>query len=319
MTVLARRRWQASCRNFSASARLICASRTSMNLPTRTSSTPSKPRWESDRWMAFPWGSSTPFFSVTKMRAFTPYLLQCPVSQITWHSNTAASAPAALHSLTVLSKYASVARLAGAAHRRSRCSAYLRDGTLAECPVEDRIDVFQVIPDVEQLVEFLPAEQRPDLAVLPQQGGKLLVFPPCLHRGLLDDFIRPFPRESLGGERQEHPLGIDEPARALEVLLHPVRIDQERLHHPPEPVEGEVEHDGGVRRDHPLRGRVTDVPLVPEGDVFHRGDGIPPQEPRQPGKVLRKHGVALVRHRGGSLLSRRKEFLDLQDLRPLKV
>jgi len=37
------------------------------------------------------------------------------------HSTAAASAPASLCSFAVLAQYASVARLAGAAHRRSRC------------------------------------------------------------------------------------------------------------------------------------------------------------------------------------------------------
>ena len=55
------------------------------------------------------------------------------------------------------------------------------------------------------------------------------------------------------------------------------------------------------------------------GDVFQRRRHIGAHHAREPDQILRQHRIALVRHRRGALLSRRKILLRLEDLGALQV
>ncbi len=57
---------------------------------------------------------------------------------------------------------------------------------------------------------------------------------------------------------------------------------------------------------------------MPQGNVFQSRQGIGAHQSRQTGQILGKYGIALVGHRRGSLLARRKILLRLPDLRSLK-
>jgi hypothetical protein len=64
---------------------------------------------------------------------------------------------------------------------------------------------------------------------------------------------------------------------------------------------------------------VRDVALVPQGDVLHPHEGVPTDEASQTADALGDDRVALVRHRGGPLLSSCEGLLDLADLGACEV
>ena len=83
-------------------------------------------------------------------------------------------------------------------------------------------------------------------------------------------------------------------------------------------IQHEIKKDCRIGTDHPLHGRMADVPLVPKGHVLQCRHGIGAHQPGQPGKVLRQHRVAFVGHGGRSLLPRREILLGFTNLGPLK-
>ncbi len=107
--------------------------------------------------------------------------------------------------------------------------------------------------------------------------------------------------------------------RHLEVPRHPLGIDDQPVDQGGRAVEGEVEEDAAVGKDHPLDRAVRDVPLVPEGHVLQGRDHRRPDEAGEAREILGQHGVALVGHGRAALLARREEFLGLSDLRPLQM
>ncbi len=64
---------------------------------------------------------------------------------------------------------------------------------------------------------------------------------------------------------------------------------------------------------------MRDVALVPEGDVFESGLRVAADHARQAADLLGGHGIALVRHGGGSLLLFAEEFFGLADFGALQV
>jgi hypothetical protein len=84
-------------------------------------------------------------------------------------------------------------------------------------------------------------------------------------------------------------------------------------------MQHEVEQRRRVGKDHPLDGGVAHVALVPERLVLHRGRGVAADHASQPADVLEAPGVALVRHRGGALLTGAELFLNLPHLAASQV
>jgi len=64
---------------------------------------------------------------------------------------------------------------------------------------------------------------------------------------------------------------------------------------------------------------VADIPLVPEGDIFHRRDGISADHPSQSAEPLAGDRIPFMGHRRAPLLPGTKIFLHLEDLGPLEV
>src|SRR5690606_3029581 len=108
-------------------------------------------------------------------------------------------------------------------------------------------------------------------------------------------------------------------AQLFEVRFHAVGIDQQLLDDAGEAVEREVEVDGGVRRDAALDGRVRNVPLVPQGDVFQRRHDGGADQAREAGEVFGEYRIALVGHGGGALLPFGEIFLGFQHFGALQV
>src|SRR6185437_5669248 len=108
-------------------------------------------------------------------------------------------------------------------------------------------------------------------------------------------------------------------ARAFEVLLHALGIDNE----PVDEVGGfgqQVIHENGrVREDDALHRRVGDVALVPERDVLKSRLRVTADDARQAADLLRSNRVFLVRHGGGAFLLFAEVFLRLADFGALKM
>ena len=142
---------------------------------------------------------------------------------------------------------------------------------------------------------------------------------PDLHRVALDERVAVLAAEPRLGQREQHPLRVDEAAHAVEVLLHPLGIDEQLVDDAGQPGEREIERDRRVRADEPLDRRVRDVALVPQRDILQRRRHIAADHAREAGQILGQHRVALVRHRRAALLPGREIFLGLEHLGALQV
>jgi hypothetical protein len=110
-----------------------------------------------------------------------------------------------------------------------------------------------------------------------------------------------------------------QPEAPLDVLAHPLAADDEAFDEPGGPDEHVVEQDRRVRQDHPLRGGVADVALVPERLVLERRLGITAEQPREARDPFAEDRVALVGHRARALLAGLERLLELADLGVLEV
>src|SRR5262249_50698462 len=75
-----------------------------------------------------------------------------------------------------------------------------------------------------------------------------------------------------------------------------------------------IERDEAVGQNHALHRRMRDVAFVPERNVFESRRGVGSKEPGETANLLTSNGIALVRHRGGSLLALAKRLLYLTNL-----
>src|SRR6476661_7692484 len=64
---------------------------------------------------------------------------------------------------------------------------------------------------------------------------------------------------------------------------------------------------------------MRDVALVPKRDVLKSGFRVAANNPREAADLLAGHGVALMRHGGAALLSRRERFFRFANFRSLQV
>src|SRR2546428_12962412 len=83
-------------------------------------------------------------------------------------------------------------------------------------------------------------------------------------------------------------------------------------------VQEVVEHDRRVGEDDALDRGVTDVALVPQGDILQRRERVGPDEAREPADTLGQLRVAFVRHGARALLALPEGLLRLEDLRALE-
>ena len=181
----------------------------------------------------------------------------------------------------------------------------------AEDAAEDRVDVGEVVVEVEQGLELRGLERLGDVGIGLQERQELALAFPYRHGVALHEAVGVLARDALLGEGEQHALGVDEAAEAVEVPAHVLGVDDELLDHAGHACEREVEGDGGVGADDALDRGVGDVALVPERDVLHRRQAVAAHEAGEAGEVLAQHRVALVRHGRGALLAGREEFLGL--------
>ena len=102
----------------------------------------------------------------------------------------------------------------------------------------------------------------------------------------LDDRVGLLPAKPRLRERQQHPLRTNQTLGLLEVCAHARRVDPHPLDQPGQAMQGEVEGDRRIGRDHALDRGVRYVPLMPQGDVLKGGNYRGADQPGEPGEVL---------------------------------
>ena len=112
---------------------------------------------------------------------------------------------------------------------------------------------------------------------------------------------------------------MNEAAEPVEVLLHVFGINQQLVDQARQAIKREIQRHRRIGRDHALGRGVRDIALMPQRDILHRRRHIGPHHAGEASEVLRQHRVALVRHRGRTLLALGEEFLGFQHLRALQV
>ncbi len=142
---------------------------------------------------------------------------------------------------------------------------------------------------------------------------------PDFHRRRLHDPVGIFPLHPLLCQCQQNRLREDQPVRPVQVRNHVVRIDEQPVDHIRHQREHVVQQDAAVGDHDPLDGRVRDVPLMPESDVLHRRERVPPEHAGEPGNPLARDRIALVRHRRRTLLPLGEVLLRLQHFGLLEV
>src|SRR5215211_637082 len=129
-----------------------------------------------------------------------------------------------------------------------------RLGRVSEHPLEDRVHFPEVVIEVEQAFELLCANMRRNLAIVFEQieQRELAVRFPHLHRIALDERVGILAAETGLRQREQDALRMDQASHAVEVLLHPLRIDEQLLDDACQSRQREVQRDGRVRPDEAL-------------------------------------------------------------------
>ena len=166
---------------------------------------------------------------------------------------------------------------------------------------------------VRAFVEYL-VEVDADFGIGAHQLAEVLVFFPGAHRVALHEPVRLIALESRLDECEEQPLREIEAVARVEIAAHSLRPHDQPFHEPREPVEHVVQGEERVWNDDPLRGRMRDVALVPEGDVLEPDDRGRANDPCQSAYALCDNGIPLVRHRRRALLTFAERLLELADL-----
>src|SRR6266540_861101 len=113
--------------------------------------------------------------------------------------------------------------------------------------LEDRVDVARVVAEIEQGVERSGVEPTGELGIGAHELGEVELLLPGAHRVSLDEPVGLLSGEPGIDEREQQALAEEEPAARLEVLAHPLRLDNEPVDEPGEAVEHVVEREERVR------------------------------------------------------------------------
>ena len=131
--------------------------------------------------------------------------------------------------------------------------------------------------------------------------------------------VRVFALQPQVDQRQHDALRENQPFQTVQVVHHIFGIDQQLFDNARQTVQTEIQPYHRIGGDNAFVRRMGNVAFVPQSDVFHRGNGVRAQQPRQSRQIFGQHGVALVRHGGRSLLSRGKVFFGFADFGTLQV
>ena len=104
------------------------------------------------------------------------------------------------------------------------------------------------------------------------------------------------------------------PRERLEVLAHPLRVDDHAAHDAREAPQHVIERDEAVGQDDALDRRVRDVALVPERDVLERRVALPRSSRARPTICSQPIGLRLCGIADEPFWPLRERLLDLADL-----
>ena len=172
---------------------------------------------------------------------------------------------------------------------------------------------------VEAVIDLFLRQVLRDIRVLLDARAEVLAFHPALHSVALYPLVGILAQHALVDNRQQDALAVDQAARAVHVVEHLVRVDEQLVDDVRELLRAVVEVDRRIRQDDALDGRVGDIALMPERDVLESCDGIAAVQAGHAGDALAVDRVALVRHSGRTLLARGEVLLSLADIRALQV
>src|SRR6476646_7775106 len=178
-------------------------------------------------------------------------------------------------------------------------------------PLEDGVDVTGVGGEIEDGVEI---DASCELTIGSNELAEILFLVPGPKRVPLDEAVSLVPVEPRLYECDQEPLAEEESVARLEISAHPFGPHDQALDQRGKAVEHVVEREKSVGDDHPLRGRVRDVALVPERHVLEAHCRRGADDPREPADALRDDRVALVRHRGRPFLVASERLLNLAHL-----
>ena len=119
--------------------------------------------------------------------------------------------------------------------------------------------------------DFLFGEMLTNERILFNQGLKVSLAFPGTHRMPLHGLIGLFSDRALFDEGQEQPLGVDQATGLVQGLEHAVRIDDQFREDFVETNEHVIRENRTVRENDSFDRGVTNVPFMPQGDIFQRG------------------------------------------------
>lgn len=132
------------------------------------------------------------------------------------------------------------------------------------------------------------------------------------HGALLHDLVGILAREARVHKGQQHLGREDEPPRPVEVGAHLLWVEHQAVYDADKTLEHVVEGDEGIRLGDALGRGVTDVTLMPEGDVVEGYLRVGLDDAREATDLLHRDGVALVGHGRRTLLPLLERFLGLE-------
>src|SRR6185436_2975816 len=119
--------------------------------------------------------------------------------------------------------------------------------------------------EIEYRVEI---DAAADLWVAANEPGKVGFSFPGPHGVILDEAVRIVAREPGLDEREEEAMTENQAVARLEIAEHPLGMDDEPFHDPPEAVEHVVEGEERIGDDNALGRGLRDVALMPERHVL---------------------------------------------------
>ena len=146
--------------------------------------------------------------------------------------------------------------------------------------------MFRVVAKIEFIFDFFHRHGGCDFWIGLQFCQEICTLLPDPHRIALHQAVTVFTAHAFLRQRQQDPLRMYQSAKLIHICDHIVRIDDQFIDHTGQAGQGKIKGDGGIGSDGPLDGAVRDIPLMPQGHVFHRRHHSHPHNARQTGEVL---------------------------------
>jgi hypothetical protein len=175
-------------------------------------------------------------------------------------------------------------------------------GTLAEDALENGVDGAELTLEIEGAGERRGVKKFGDARVGGDAIAKTRFGFPRSHGVLLNQFVSVIAGRAGFDQVLQELAGENQAVRGFDVAQHSRGKNAHAGDDFGEAREHVVDEDRGVGQDDALDGAVRDVTLMPECNVFKRGNGVRAYYARQTGYLLATYRIAFVRHRGTAAL-----------------